>query len=288
MQVGKARRAGEKGPCSSGHNTGKRTVPEKQRPTEGRRKQASLSVDYEKPSESAEEEPEIMLWSNNAKDLASNLAKGVFKKDGAEEASRKTAAAIARRIELMTRCYIVLHVSLQDIIEGKVRVAFCLGRFSSAIRMLKVMSLVSLINFRISRVLSRHHCTVLPNKPQHVVGYVRFLQASICMLTGENDAEVTESCLSWLKETTNRKVAADWAKREEDVSQVSVFTPLSDLTCCCLGLPRKRSCSSLSSRPSIGRPFVSHTVFPCARNRSFILQGNFLHKAVNRTRAQGV
>ena len=91
MQVGKARRAGEKGPCSSGHNTGKRTVPERQRPTEGRRKQASLSVENKKPSESAEEEPEIMLWSNNAKDLASNLAKGVFKKDGAEEASRKTA-----------------------------------------------------------------------------------------------------------------------------------------------------------------------------------------------------
>lgn len=42
------------------------------------------------------------------------------------------------------------------------------------------------------------------------------------MLTGENDAEVTESCLLWLKKTTTRKVTADWATREEDVSQVSV------------------------------------------------------------------
>lgn len=42
------------------------------------------------------------------------------------------------------------------------------------------------------------------------------------MLTGENDAAVTESCLLWLKEMTTRKVEADWAKREEDVFQVSV------------------------------------------------------------------
>lgn len=41
------------------------------------------------------------------------------------------------------------------------------------------------------------------------------------MLNGENDAEVTESCLLWLKETVARKVTADWVTREEDVSQVS-------------------------------------------------------------------
>lgn len=139
MQAGNEGRAGDKGPCSSGHSTGKRIVPERRRSAEGRRKQASLSVSFEKPSGSAEEEAEITLWSNNAKDLAANLAAGVFKKEGAEEATRKTAATIARRIEVMARCYAVLRVSLQDIIEGKVRVVHSRsGRFPSAIRMFKL------------------------------------------------------------------------------------------------------------------------------------------------------
>eukprot|EP00903_Cladosiphon_okamuranus_P009342 g8908.t3 len=56
----------------------------------------------------------------------------------------------------MARCYTVLRVSLQDIIEGK---------------------------------------------------------ASTCVLTGENGAEVAESCLLWLKETTTRTVTVDWATR---------------------------------------------------------------------------
>ncbi len=41
------------------------------------------------------------------------------------------------------------------------------------------------------------------------------------MLEGENNAEVTESCLLWLKETTAPKVSANWAQQKEAVSQVS-------------------------------------------------------------------
>eukprot|EP00752_Nemacystus_decipiens_P016464 g14718.t1 len=162
MQSGKEGGAGEKVPPSSAHNIGKRTVPERRRSAGGRREQASLSAKNEDPSGSTKEETETMLWRTDAKDLAANLA-GVFRKEGTEEATRKTAATLARRIEVMARCYAVLSVSLQNVVEGKV---------------------------------------------------------STCMLTGENNAEVTESCLLWLKDTATRKVSADWAKREEDVSQV--------------------------------------------------------------------
>lgn len=131
MQVGKEGGAGEKGPCLSGNIAGKRTVSERRRSAEGRREQASLHVDTEKSSDSAGEEAEIVLWSNHARDLDSNLA-DVFKKEGGEEATRKAAAAIARRIEVMARCYALLRVSLQDIIEGKVCVVFGLGSSLSA------------------------------------------------------------------------------------------------------------------------------------------------------------
>lgn len=60
-----------------------------------------------------------MVWSSHAKDLSTNLA-NVFKEEGIEEATRKAAAATARRTELMARCYYILRVALQDIIEGKV------------------------------------------------------------------------------------------------------------------------------------------------------------------------
>lgn len=129
MQVGKEGGVGEKGPCSSGGNkAGKRAVSERRRSAEGRRKQANIHLNSEKPSDSAEEEAEVMLWSNDARDIVTNLA-GVFNKEGGEEATRKAAAAIARRIEVMSRCYAVLRVSLQDIIEGKVGVMFGLGCF---------------------------------------------------------------------------------------------------------------------------------------------------------------
>lgn len=60
-----------------------------------------------------------MLWSSHARDVSANLA-GIFKEEGIEEATRKAAAATARRTEVMARCYAILRVALQDIIEGKV------------------------------------------------------------------------------------------------------------------------------------------------------------------------
>lgn len=60
-----------------------------------------------------------MVWSSHARDLSANLA-NVFVEEGIEEATRKAAAATARRTELMRRCYTILRVALQDIIEGKV------------------------------------------------------------------------------------------------------------------------------------------------------------------------
>lgn len=60
-----------------------------------------------------------MMWNNHARNLSANL-EDVFKKEGIEEATRKAAAATARRTEVMARCYAILRVALQDIIEGKV------------------------------------------------------------------------------------------------------------------------------------------------------------------------
>lgn len=40
------------------------------------------------------------------------------------------------------------------------------------------------------------------------------------MLEGENDTDVTKSCLLWLKETTAPQVSDNWAQQKEAVSQV--------------------------------------------------------------------
>lgn len=117
--MGREGGTGEKAPCPNGNEAGKRFMSEERRSAEGRPKHVSLHRNSKKPYDGAEEEAEVMLWSNHARDLVANLAR-VFKKEGAEEATRRPAAAIVRRIEVKTRCCAVLRVSLQDTIEDKV------------------------------------------------------------------------------------------------------------------------------------------------------------------------
>lgn len=102
-----------KGTCSGGSTRSKGTVSETRRSAEGWRWRASRTSDC------AAGEDEVLLWSKDAIDLSANLA-DVFKEEGIEEATRKAAAATARRTEVMARCYAILRVALQDIVEGKV------------------------------------------------------------------------------------------------------------------------------------------------------------------------
>jgi len=95
------------------------------------RGRATLHLNSGRFSDCAEgewREEEVVLWSSLARDLSSNLA-GVFKVDGVEEATRKAAAAMIWRTKVMARCYSILRVALQDIIEGKVSRRYHLEAF---------------------------------------------------------------------------------------------------------------------------------------------------------------
>lgn len=59
---------------------------------------------------------EVTLWAPQSRSLNANLA-GVFGDEGIDEARRESAAAIAGRTELLARCYAILRVALQDMIE---------------------------------------------------------------------------------------------------------------------------------------------------------------------------
>lgn len=63
----------------------------------------------------------VSVWSPGARDVEANLA-SVFKEEGKDRAVREAARATARRVEMLGRCYALLRVALQDLIEGKVRV----------------------------------------------------------------------------------------------------------------------------------------------------------------------
>ncbi len=95
----------------------KKILQERRRSAEDWRGRATLHLNNSRISDCAE----VLLWSSLARDIPANLA-GVFKAEGFEEATRKAAAATIGRTEVMARCYSLLRVALQDIIEGKVGV----------------------------------------------------------------------------------------------------------------------------------------------------------------------
>lgn len=112
------------GACLGVSKEAKKIQQERRRSAEEWRGRATLHLNSSRTSdyvEGEEGEEEVLLWSSLARDLSANLA-GVFKAEGFEEATRKAAAATIGRIEVMTRCYSILRVALQDIVEGKVGV----------------------------------------------------------------------------------------------------------------------------------------------------------------------
>lgn len=81
-------------------------------------------VDYpgssaSRPSDQREDFPTVTLWGGRARDVRANL-NALFVEDGIGLAVRKTAASLAGRMEMMTRCSVALRIGLEDLIAGKV------------------------------------------------------------------------------------------------------------------------------------------------------------------------